>query len=735
MSFFRHIKSASVRSSSILSLTVLLTITVPSKPSNAQVESNSENPLLTQPRDRIVNYVDDDQRVTLSKNLHPLATTQNDIGTVVSDYRMDRMVLTLLPDAAQETALQQLLEEQHDPESSYYHHWLSAEQFGETFGVSENDVAQVTNWLTAHGMDIEEVAGGRRAIVFSGTAEQVESAFHTQIHAYKVAGEIHHANASDPQIPAAFSGVVGGVVSLHDFRTQPMHSGARLPAPEFTSGDAYYLSPADFATIYDLNPSYQQGIIGSGQSIAIVARSNINTSDVARFRSSFGLPPNNPQIIINGTNPGIWNSNEETEADLDVEWSGAVAKDSAIKFVVSKSTNSTDGSYLSAQYIVSHDVAPILTMSFGLCEAELGSSGNAFINSLWEQAAAEGITVFVSAGDSGAAGCDSASAPRATHGRAVNGLCSTPYSVCVGGTEFNDTVHPSLYWSSKNASGAQSSALSYIPETTWNESADGLWAGGGGASLIYRKPAWQDGVGIPADGKRDVPDVSLSSAGHDGYLIYQNGELYVVGGTSAAAPSFAGIMALVLQSERAKQGNANPFFYALATRQSAGGAAVFHDVVHGNNSVPGQTGFNAAVDYDQATGLGSVDGSILVSHWNDATTPTTGFRITPSSSSITISPGSNVSIIFTVERSSAFGVPVELSLSGLPRGMSASFSPSNVLAPGSGTSTLRFKATSSVKAGTYDVIVSATAGSAKQQIPISVVYPHSAASHVSSRTD
>ncbi|HEY1657064.1 MAG TPA: S53 family peptidase [Candidatus Sulfotelmatobacter sp.] len=726
MRLFSLAKSLNFRSFSNFCLAVLLTIPIQGKLSSAQA-ANSENPLFTQPRDRITNYVDDEQRITLIGNRHPLATAENDAGPVAPDYRMDRMVLTLLPDAAQETALQQLLEEQQNPESPYYHRWLSPQQYGESFGVSDSDAAQVTDWLRAHGMEVEEIAGGRRAIVFSGTAEQVESAFHTQIHAYKVAGEIHHANDDEPQIPTAFSGVVGGVVSLHDFRAQPMHNGARLPAPQFTSGENYYLAPGDFSTIYNLNPAYQQKIVGSGQSIAIVARSNINMSDVARFRSSFGLPANNPQIILNGTNPGIWNFSEETEADLDVEWAGAVAKGAGIKFVVSKPTNSTDGSYLSAQYIVSHDVAPILTMSFGLCEAELGASGNTFINSLWEQAAAEGITVLVSAGDSGAADCDSASSTRATHGRAVNGLCSTPYSTCVGGTEFNDTARPSLYWSSKNASGTQSSALSYIPEITWNESISGLWAGGGGASMIYRKPAWQDSAGVPADGKRDVPDVSLSSAGHDGYLIYQDGELYVVGGTSAAAPSFAGIMALVLQSERAKQGNANPVFYALAGKQLAGGAAVFHDVVHGNNSVPGQTGFNAAAAYDQATGLGSVDGSVLVGHWNDATIGSPALRITPSTSAVPISAGSNVSIILSVDRSGGFSAPVEFSLSGLPSGMSATFAPATLPAPGSGVSRLRVGATSSVKPGTYNATVSASAGSTKQQIPLSIVFSRSAA--------
>jgi pseudomonalisin len=722
MFFLRSAKSVISHSFFIFLQTALLIVTFQNNSANAQAPLDSENPLLTQPQDRITGYVGDEQRSTLGGNRHPLAIAQNDVGAVAPDFRMDRMVLTLLPDAAQENALLQLLEGQQNPESPYYHHWLTPEQYGETFGVSEADAAQVTEWLQAHGMDVEEITGGRRAIVFSGTAAQVESAFHTSIHTYKVGGEVHHANASDPQIPAAFAGVVGGVVSLHDFRAQPMHNGARLPMPEFTSGSYYYLAPADFATIYDLNPAYQQGINGSGQSIAIVARSNINMSDVVQFRSAFGLPANNPQIIINGTDPGIWSSSEETEADLDVEWAGAVAKSTNIKFVVSKSTNSTDGTYLSAQYIVSHDVAPILTMSFGLCEASLGSSGNAFINSLWQQAAAEGITVFVSAGDSGAADCDSPSSTRATHGRAVNGLCSTPYSVCVGGTEFNDTAHPSLYWSPKNAAGSQSSALSYIPETTWNESGSGgLWAGGGGASAIYSKPAWQTGAGVPADGKRDVPDVALTSAGHDGYLIYQNGGLYVVGGTSAAAPSLAGIMALVVQGEAYKQGNANPFFYALANKQAAGGAAVFHDVTSGNNSVPGQTGFNATTGYDQATGLGSIDASILVSHWNEAATSTPGFRVTPSTSSVMMVAGSSTVVLLNVAVSGGFNAPVAFSLPGLPNGMSATFTPVTIAAPGSGTSTVRLSMSSSVKTGTYNVTLTASGGNAKQQIPLSIV--------------
>ncbi|MGA7423433.1 MAG: S53 family peptidase, partial [Candidatus Sulfotelmatobacter sp.] len=356
-----------------------------------------------------------------------------------------------------------------------------------------------------------------------------------------------------------------------------------------------------------------------------------------------------------------------------------------------------------------------------LCEASLGSSGNSFLNSLWQQAAAEGITVFVSSGDSGAAGCDFASASTATHGRAVNGLCSTPYSVCVGGTEFKDLSNPTLYWSPSNSSGTQASALSYIPEVVWNASGPdyGLWASGGGASAVYAKPSWQAGTGVPADGKRDVPDVALSSAGHDGYLIYQNGELYVVGGTSAASPSFAGVMALVVQNTAARQGNASVAFYSLASKQRAGGASVFHDTTIGNNSVPGQAGFNATVGYDQATGLGSINGSILVNHWADATTPPS-FHAALSANSLSVTGGSNKSLTLNVTVSGGFNAAVTFSITGLPGGVSDTFTPAKLTAPGSGSSVLKLAATSAARAGTYSATVSATSGAVKQQMPLSV---------------
>jgi pseudomonalisin len=709
------------RAGSLLGLPILLSFFSLQLSARAQPPAEPPSPLYMQPTDRITDFIDDEQTIVLRGNRHPMAAAQYDAGAVAPDYPMEHMLLTLLPDPAQQEALDRLVDAQYNSESPYYHQWLTPEQYGERFGVSEADVAQIVGWLHGHGLEVEEVTAGRRSIIFSGTAAQVQSAFHTQIRTYKVGADLHHANAKDPEIPAALAQVVGGVVSLHDFHSRPMHGSVRRASAEFSSGGSHYLAPADFAIIYNVVPLYQQAINGIGESVAIVARTNINLADVRQFRALTGLPANDPQIIVNGTNPGIVSSGEETEADLDVEWSGAVARNTTIKFVVSKSTSSSDGVDLSAQYIVNHNLAPVMSMSFGLCEGWLGSSGNHFLDTLWQQAAAQGITVFVSSGDSGVAGCDSASVLTAIDGRAVNGLCSTPYNICVGGSEFNDASHPSLYWLSSNASGTQASALSYIPEVVWNESGpgDGLWASGGGMSTIYAKPAWQTGRGVPADGKRDVPDVALTAAGHDGYLIVQNGGLYVVGGTSAAAPSFAGLMALVVQHTATRQGNANSAFYALAAKQRAGGAQVFHDITVGNNSVPGQAGFKAALGYDQATGLGSIDASVLVNHWSDATV-VPALQATPSANALSVTAGSHNSVTLHVVASGGFNAAVEFLVSGLPPGVSAVFTPARLSAPGSGSTVLKLTATSKVKPGVYSTTVTTTSDTTQRKVSLSV---------------
>ncbi len=674
--------------------------------------------------DLVTARIDDNARVALRGNTHPLARPEYERGLAPLDRRMERMILTLSTDAGREQSLEALLANQQDPHSPEYHRWITPEAFGREFGVSEHDLAEVANWLRGYGLEVEEIARGRRSILFSGDVAQVQRAFHTEIRAYSVGGERHYANATDPEIPQALAGVVRGVVALHDFRSQPAHAEARpVSRPELTAGAAHFLAPADFATIYDIAPLYQNSIDGTGQSVAVVARCNIHLSDVQTFRSYFGLPANNPNIIVNGTNPGITSTDEQTEAELDAEWAGAVAKNAAVQFVVSASTNSSDGATLSAQYIVDNNVAPVMTMSFGLCEAALGSSANSFLNNLWQQAAVEGITVLIAAGDSGAAGCDSSSSATAVDGLAVSGICSTPYSTCVGGTEFNDSSNPGAYWSSTSNPVTEASALQYIPEVVWNESGlmpggSDLWSGGGGVSSIYAKPTWQTGPGVPADGMRDVPDVSATAAGHDGYAIYLNNQLYSVGGTSAATPSLAGVMAMVVEKTGARQGNANPTLYSLAASQQSGGTAVFHDVTTGNNSVPGLTGFSAGAGYDQGSGVGSVDAAMLVNNWPTGSGP--GLEINLSATSISAAQGASAMVTVTLGVSGGFNSTVALSATGLPAGVTAGFTPASLAAPGSGASTLTLNASSQAAAGTYTVQVTANGGTVTQNATLNL---------------
>jgi pseudomonalisin len=687
--------------------------------------AQEQGPLMARPVNRI-HSIDDRRTVTLPGNRYPLARAAYEVGAADPASRMERMIMVLQPDPLQQKAIEDLAAAQHDPESPWYHQWLTPESFAEHFGVAREDLDRVVDWLGTHGFSIDDLPAGGRTIVFSGSVAQVESAFHTEMRRYRVGGEIHSANASDPEIPEAMAGVVAGIVTLHDFHRQPMHRLVEA-VPQYTTGGAHYLAPGDFAAIYDVAPLYAGGVNGSGQSIAIVGRCNINVSDVQAFRSMSGLPANNPTVFVNGANPGIFSSDEELEAVLDVSWSGAVAPQAAVTLVVSASTTASDGVDLSAQYIVSRNLAPVMSTSFGSCEVDMGAAELSFYNNLWQQAAAQGITAFVAAGDSGAAGCDSPSESTATAGLAVNGLCSTPYSVCVGGTEFNEGANA---WSSAN-SASMSSALGYMPEGVWNESGSNGGSGldaGGGASAYYAKPSWQTGKGVPADGRRDVPDVSLSASGHDAYLLYIAPNLLAVAGTSASSPSFAGLMALVNQQTASRQGNANASFYPLASLQDSGGLSYFHDITSGNNSVPGLTGFSAAPGYDQASGLGSVDAAVLVNHWTDATSaPTSGLTLIVAPGSIAVAAGASGTVTAQVHATGASSSSsIALSVSGAPFGVTAAFSSTAIAAPG-GSSVLTISPAANAAIGIYPLTIQAKDGALTGTFPLTLTIASAAA--------
>ncbi|MEK6669339.1 MAG: IPTL-CTERM sorting domain-containing protein [Pseudomonadota bacterium] len=618
----------------------------------------AENGTLAVPR--VLREVRNDERIAVPGSAHPRARAQDDRGAVDDTLRLEQMVLVLQASAAQEQALAALQQAQQDPNSPDYRQWLSPQAFAERFGVAQADIDTITAWLTQQGLRVDEVSAGRRSIVFSGNARQVREAFGVKLRYYERGDRQRHIAHADPvQLPAALAEVVAGIASLHDFRSEPQH----LATPLATYGNAHYLAAGDFHTIYNLKSVLAQGLNGSGRTIAVIGRSNIALSDVTQFRNSMALPSNPPQIINGGTAPGFV-TGDELESNLDVEWAGAVATQATVKFVTTASTTTSDGITLSAQYAVNNNIGDVITVSYGLCEALMGVSSVNFFNNLWQQAAAQGQTVVVSSGDSGAAGCDLANATTATRGLGVNGICTSQHSTCVGGTQFNDTASPSTWWSGSNDAGG-ASALSYIPEVAWNESGtnggSGLWSSGGGASTRFNKPSWQNTVGVPADGRRDVPDVSLNASSRVGYLVTSSDNAsrtpttYVVGGTSASAPALAGILALVGQKTGYRLGNINPTLYGLANLQASTGKAYYNLITSGNNSVPGVTGFSASTSaprYNQVTGLGSVNGAVFVNSYTD-TLPATSTALGTSASSLSV--GQSLTLTATVTGVGATG--------------------------------------------------------------------------------
>lgn len=636
---------------------------------------------------RITQTVNDSAVFRIPNSTHPLTARASDIGRVNGNQRMDRMVLVLKPSEAQEAELDRLIDRQHDKESADYKKWITPEQYGQQFGVSESDLNQVKAWLQQKGFRIDTVAHGRQWIEFSGNAAQVEQAFHTEMHHYIVKGEKHVANSQDIALPQALAPVVSGILSLHDFvKRSASAKSAHVRrdkttgklVPDFTltndNGTFHFLTPGDYKKIYNTEPLLNSGINGEGVSIAIVARTDIFPSDVHTFRQIFQLPVNDPVIVTNGTDPGV--NPDFVESSLDVEWSGAVAPNATIRLVTSATTLATDGVDLSTSYIIDNAVAPIMSTSYSACEPFLGTAGNAHFRSLYRQAAAEGITAFVSTGDDGSATCDPSGifAGPAVEGPAVSGLASTPYTVSVGGTQFNENGLDGNYWLANNRSDL-SSAVGYIPEQVWNESCDPtvdpnqcfgtgayfMFATGGGPSNCSSsaisgnlitcisgtpKPSWQAGVGVPDDGVRDIPDLSLSAANHDGYVVCVGGfceittgpdgqtiltNADIIFGTSASTPAMAGIMALIEQAHGQWQGLANYSLYQIAAMQNLGGCnsskitnpaltsnCVFYDVTSGNNGVPGVPGYKAGKGYDMGSGLGSVNAANLVNAWGAA---------------------------------------------------------------------------------------------------------------------
>ena len=736
---------------------------------------------------RITQAIDEANLVTIHRSVNPLARAEFDQGVVSDSMIMNKMLLVLQRSPDQETALRSLMDEQQTRNSPNYHAWLTPAQFGQQFGVADADIQKITDWLSQKGFSGVKTTGpGKMFIEFSGTAGLVRTAFHTEMHNFLVNGQKHVANVSDPQIPAALAPVVARIHSLHDFQKRSfLHRSNVLERaaaqgklkPGFGTGTGIFaVGPGDLAKIYNIPATVAGSPAGTGQTIAIVARSNIAVSDITQFGAGFGIPNltnfSSANVIVNGPDPGIVPGDAD-EATIDVEMVGSVAPNATILLVVNGGTltgnlalfSPTDGVDQSALYIVDNNLAPVMSQSFGACEAD---SDTLFSSTLWEQAAAQGITVTVSTGDSGSDVCDAdqqnVESTAQFGGLSVSGSASTPFNVAVGGTDFDDATNPTTFW---NDTGALETAKGYIPEMTWNNgcaaagsltgcttldtSGLDLSGGSGGQSNCgvqnvntntctggYPKPTWQSAPGVPGDGVRDIPDVSLFAA--NGVV---SGNFYVIcdavnnfplpgqpcnltgtgtgfnfagfGGTSLSTPAFAGMMALVNQSELAagrggRQGNANYVLYKLAAAQTAstcnsstGPAAscTFNDITKGNNSVicdagspscSNQTasgfgilvepstpnppfsattpGWTTTAGYDLATGLGSVNASNMIANWGTVTTnfkAATPAITSPASNTVSITHGANQS--FTITVTSGSGTPTgDISLIAEPPG-------------------------------------------------------------------
>ena len=612
------------------------------------------------PPSRIQAEIQNRETFRLTGNVHTQIASAEDQGDVAESLALPRITMHFKMTDAQQADLDRLQKAQQDPSSPQFHQWLTPEEYADRFGLSTTDLNRVTGWLERMGFSNVQAARSRTFVNMSGVAAVVRYAFQTPIHHYLVNGIQHYANASDPALPVELEGMVAGIRGLSDFRPRP-HAVAK---PRYTSAASgnHFIAPGDFATIYDVQALYNSGITGSGESIAVVGQTGqtgqmdtstnpplpawIQVSDMEAFETNSGLPIKDPTIISDGYNT-FASSGDEQEAALDLEWAGAVARGATIIYV-----NSSDA-FTSVQYAIDNNVAPILSVTYGLCEAGPNGLDRPTVdsmNTLFQQANAQGITVVAAAGDLGAADCEAAQSPTiATGGLGVDFPASSPYVTGMGGTEFNEGT--ATYWSPTN--GANSgSALSYIPEMVWNDTANpdngGVFsATGGGVSVIFAKPTWQQGTGVPNDGFRDVPDVSLNASNlHDGYLVcdagwctngYRNSQLLhdVIGGTSAGAPTFAGIVALIDQKTHSRQGNVNPTLYSLARSSPS----AFHDITVGNNIVPcqfgtpncatGSFGYSAGPGYDQTTGLGTVDAFNLVNAWPSAQGPSAPVLTSP----------------------------------------------------------------------------------------------------------
>ncbi|HEX3896658.1 MAG TPA: Ig-like domain repeat protein [Rudaea sp.] len=659
-----------------------------------------------------------------------------DLGRLTAGTPFDHMIMVLQASPEQDHALMTLIDQQLDSGHANFHHWITPDEFGAALGVADADIRQVTDWLSSQGFTVEQIAPGKRFIQFSGSSGQVEAAFQTEMHRFSIDGQNHISNSTDLTVPEALRPVIAGVPTLNDFfKTSNMknvhtlsstagsftgkaswvdQAQAPFSVPDYTNGTTHFVGAGDFAMIYNTAPLLTAGNDGTGVTIGVIGRTDIALADVQIYREFFQLKNNDPVFVVVGEDPGVV-PGDDGESDLDVEVSGGAAPGATVKFITSRATLVTDGVDLSAMYAVQNNLTDVISESYGQCEANFSQVADSFYVNLWAQAAAQGQSVFVSSGDNGPAGCDSASSTFASFGYAVSALASSPYNVAVGGTIFADTTGGPWWGTTATQSPPFTSALGYIPETPWNEAkgsgavgAADLWSGSGGISAYIATPSWQQGFGVPATDPaytgtgafstpavpfvpgphRYLPDVSMAAAAqHDGTLYCSEGicqlsstgtivNAGIVGGTSVAAPTMAGVQALIDQFNGGRQGQPNYVYYSLANAQHLAGLncasnsstldpnCAFRDVATGNTLIcansacttANKIGWSAGAGYDLATGLGSPNANMLATLWSSVTFNSTTTTLDLSQTS-GINHGQAVTASGTVAPGAGGGVP------------------------------------------------------------------------------
>ena len=701
---------------------------------------------------RITQELNSGPVVTISGTVHPLTRQARDLGEANPGMRLESMTLNTALSVAEKAELDALLEAQQNPKSAQYHQWLTQEEFGARFGLTEADLSQVTGWLQTQGFTVKSVAQSRNLITFSGTVAQAELAFHTQIHQYRSGVDTRISNATEIVIPQGLANVVAGVGGLSGFRPKP-RAAVKHPDPQFTSqfSGNHFLAPGDWATIYNVTPIYAGGYTGTGMHVGIAGQTYFPQEDIDDFRAAAGLSATKLNMVCISTADCTDVAGESVgdigEADLDVEWSGGIAQDATVDFVYAAADDPDQdvigaAVYLVTTYKVGGAVVPVVSISYGDCEMQFSANQRTVFDGFLEEAVAQGQSVLNSSGDAGAAGCDQGNTT-ATQGAVADYPASSPYVTGVGGTTFctdgsASSPEPGAneYWSYSSTADIISSALQYIPETGWNDTAydqsldptNTLASGGSGVSLYYAMPNWQwapsNFSGTPM---RFVPDVAFSaSADHDPYLMCSqiftsatdpsqtdgpscvngfrdsNTDLMAVGGTSATSPSFAGMLTLLVE-KYGKQGNFNQPLYNLAA-QPTNYAAIFHDITTGSNAQPcttgstgcvgGLVGYEATAGYDLVTGLGSINGGALY-----AALAPPAYTLGASSNSITVPAGSNGQFSLNLTATNftgtvSFTTSVS-SINGTPSAVSASAPSVSFASSTTGNSTLTITTTTS----------------------------------------